>query len=116
MEQHVTIKALRKNLRSWGKFWRNKESIQGFSSRSISEHSDQSFSSRDLSDNMYVPQQIEKLTESITKLRPECIRAIRAKYICELEMPVAAIRLGFDSKRSAEFWLVRAERELLTLI
>ena len=116
MEQQITIKALRKNLKSWGRFWRSKESIQGYATTSISERSDQTFSNRNHSENIFVPQMIEELTNLMSQLRPECIRALRARYIHEVPLKEAAILLGFESKRSAEFWLVKAEREILSKI
>ena len=111
MEQQ-TIKEVRKNLKAWGKFWRKKESIQGFATRSIFE-SIGGGGGRASSDSIVVPSHIELLTTFIDKLQPKCIRAIRARYIHESPLEESALLMGFDSKRSAEFWLVKAERELL---
>ncbi|PAJ72053.1 hypothetical protein CJF42_23320 [Pseudoalteromonas sp. NBT06-2] len=116
MEQQITIKELRKNLKNWGRFWRSKESIQGYATTSINERSDQTFASRNHSGNIFVPQIIDELTNLMTQLRPECIRALRARYIHEAPLKEAAILLGFESKRSAEFWLTKAEREILSRI
>jgi hypothetical protein len=114
LEQQITIKELRKNLKMWGRFWRSKETIQGFATTSINERSDQTFSNRNHSENIFVPHMIEALTHKMSQLRPECIRALRARYIHEAPLKEAAILLGFESKRSAEFWLVKAEREMLS--
>ncbi len=112
MEQQ-TIKELRKNLNTWGKFWRTKESIQGYATRSIYERT--RGGGRSSSESIVVPSHIELLTTFIDKLQPKCIRAIRARYIHESPLGESALLMGFDSKRSAEFWLVKAEKELLLL-
>ncbi|CAH9054867.1 hypothetical protein PSECIP111951_01126 [Pseudoalteromonas holothuriae] len=113
MMTHITIKQVRGALKRWGKFWQSKELGKGFKRSSISEFSGKPSGGVAGADEMSVPKEIELITQLITTLRPECIRAIRARYIMTGTMAEAAKLVGFDSKRSAEFWLVKAERSLL---
>ena len=109
----VTIKTIRSILRRWGKFWRQRELGKGFSRQAITEQINQGKSNFYSSDMMHVPREIEKIDALISTLRPECIRAIRAKYLLEGNLAISAKQLGFDTKRSAEFWLFKAENTLL---
>ncbi|MCF2856489.1 hypothetical protein L1286_03315 [Pseudoalteromonas sp. SMS1] len=109
----ITIKQIRSALRRWGKFWRQRELGKGFSRQAVTEQSGGGRSNYFSSDMMSVPEEIELIGQLIAKLRPECIRAIRAKYLLDMELGQAAKMLGFDTKRSAEFWLIKAERALM---
>lgn len=113
INKQINIKALRSELKYWGKFWRNKESIKGYASSSLNEHFSDGGVDKNHSDNIYVPEQVEALTEFISQLRPECIRALRARYIVDKPLDSAATLMGFDSKRSLQFWLAKAERGLI---
>ncbi|WDE08397.1 hypothetical protein SG34_025745 [Thalassomonas viridans] len=112
--KQINIKVLRSELKAWGKFWRRKESVNGFASSAIREHVDTGTGDRNRSENIYVPGQIEELTQFISRLRPECIRALRARYVVDKPLDSAATLMGFDSKRSLQFWLAKAERSLIT--
>lgn len=112
--KQVNIKALRSELKAWGRFWRKKESVNGFASSSIRERFDSGTGDKNRSENIYVPGQVEELTQCISRLRPECIRALRARYVVDKPLDSAATLMGFDSKRSLQFWLSKAERGLIT--
>ena len=88
--------------------------MNGFASCSLREHFDGGSGDKSRSENIYVPEQIETLTQSISRLRPECIRALRARYVVDKPINNAAILMGFDSKRSLQFWLSKAERGLIS--
>jgi hypothetical protein len=45
----------------------------------------------------------------IERLAPQCIRAIRAHYVCKGQWAL----MGFDSKKSYVYWLRRAEIEIV---
>ncbi|KZN45682.1 hypothetical protein [Pseudoalteromonas luteoviolacea] len=109
----ITIKHIRNALRRWGKFWRQRELGKGFSRQAVTEQAGGGRSNYFSSDMMSVPEEIELIGQLIAKLRPECIRAIRAKYLLDMDLTQAAKMLGFDTKRSAEFWLIKAERALM---
>ena len=109
----VTIKKIRAILRRWGKFWRQRELGKGFSRQAITEQIGAVKSNFSTSDMMHVPHEIEQIDTLISKLRPECIRAIRAQYLVEGSLAISAKLLGFETKRSAEFWLFKAENALL---
>ncbi|KAF7783641.1 hypothetical protein PRUB_a3468 [Pseudoalteromonas rubra] len=113
MMTQPTIKQLRTALKRWGRFWRAKELGKGFSRQAVTERIGDSSARYVSSDMMSVPEEIEALTQQIAQLRPECIRALRGKYLVEGDIAQVAKTLGFDSKRSLEFWLVKAERSLL---
>ncbi|AZZ99116.1 hypothetical protein CWB99_06600 [Pseudoalteromonas rubra] len=113
MMTQPTIKQLRSALKRWGRFWRAKELGKGFSRQAVTERIGDSSARYVSSDMMSVPEEIEALTQQIAQLRPECIRALRGKYLVEGDIAQVAKTLGFDSKRSLEFWLVKAERSLL---
>ncbi|WDD98393.1 hypothetical protein [Thalassomonas actiniarum] len=110
----INIKALRSELKAWGKFWRKKESVNGFASSSIRERYDSGTGDKNRAENIYVPGQVEELTHFISRLRPECIRALRARYVVDKPLDSAATLMGFDSKRSLQFWLAKAERGLIS--
>jgi len=112
--RQINIKMLRSELKAWGRFWRRKESVNGFASCSIREHYDSGGGDKNRADNIYVPGQVEELTRFISRLRPECIRALRARYIVDKPLESAATLMGFDSKRSLQFWLAKAERGLIS--
>ncbi|NOU49537.1 hypothetical protein HG263_03105 [Pseudoalteromonas sp. JBTF-M23] len=113
MTTHITIKQVRSALKRWGNFWKAREFGKGFKSTSISESFGRPTGGFAGAESMSVPTEIELITQLIAALRPECIRAIRARYLMTGTLADAAKLVGFDSKRSAEFWLVKAERSLL---
>ncbi|GEK09160.1 hypothetical protein HUZ36_13340 [Pseudoalteromonas sp. McH1-7] len=113
MNKQVTIKQVRTALKRWGKFWCAKELGKGFSRQAATEAIG-SVASRNMSaEQIHVPDEIAQLSASIELLRPECKRAIRAKYMMHSSAVNAAKLLGFDSKRSMEFWLLKAEQSLM---
>mgnify|MGYP000205937070 CR=1 FL=1 len=113
MTTNITIKQVRAALKKWGNFWVKREMGRGFKSQSISDRTGQPTGGFSSSEAMSVPEDIELITSIISRLRPECIKAIRARYVMGGTMAEASKLLGFDSKRSAEFWLVKAERSLM---
>ncbi|MCF6435195.1 hypothetical protein [Pseudoalteromonas sp. MMG022] len=113
MTTHITIKQVRSALKRWGKFWQSREYGKGFKRSSMSDSSGRPTGGAMGADAMSVPQEIELITQLVAAMRPECIRAIRARYLMSGTLADAAKLVGFDSKRSAEFWLVKAERSLL---
>ncbi|WP_440055471.1 hypothetical protein ACSLBF_04845 [Pseudoalteromonas sp. T1lg65] len=113
MNNQVTIKQLRQALKRWGKFWYGKELGKGFNRVAVTENISRYSVAGCSSDQMSVPAEISGLTAIIDNLRPECKRALRVKYL-STDKGLEAIKMtGFDSKRSFEFWLVKAERALL---
>ena len=116
LNNKINIKTLRTDLKHWGKFWRNKETVNGFASCSLRERYDGGSTDINRSENIQVPVHVEELTQFISLLRPECIRALRARYIIDKPLDNAAILMGFDSKRSVQFWLGKAERSLLLCV
>ena len=84
--QQVTLnmKALRYGLTRWGNYWAHQERGQGFAS--LSQCPD------------------------IERLATQCIRAIRAHYICKGQWAL----MEFDSKKSYLYWLRRAEIEIVS--
>ncbi|NKC17966.1 hypothetical protein CWC29_003795 [Pseudoalteromonas sp. S4498] len=111
--KQVTIKQVRTALKRWGKFWCSKELGKGFSRQAATEAIGSSSSQYVSAEQIHVPDEIAQLTASIELLRPECKRAIRAKYMMHNKVVDAAKTLGFDSKRSMEFWLLKAEQSLM---
>ncbi|WP_225738302.1 MULTISPECIES: hypothetical protein [Pseudoalteromonas] len=113
MTTNITIKQVRAALKKWANFWVKREMGRGFKSQSISDRTGQPTGGFSASEAMSVPDEIELITSLISQLRPECIKAIRARYMMPGTMTETSKLLGFDSKRSAEFWLVKAERSLM---
>lgn len=113
MTANITIKQVRSALKKWGNFWVKRELGRGFKSQSISDRVGQPTGGFSASDVMHVPDEIERVTDLISRLRPECIKAIRARYMMSEPLADAGKQLGFESKRSVEFWLVKAERALM---
>ena len=114
MKTHQTIKQVRFDLKRWGNFWLKRELGKGYRAESLVVREGQPAGGFVNSDAMFVPPEIDVLTEQISKLNPQCIKAIRAKYMMPQTLAEAAHILGFDSKRSIEFWLNKAERTLMT--
>lgn len=111
-ETLVTIKQVRMLLKHWGRFWKCREFGKGYNRQAVTEQQGgRGYAGH--ADAMQVPTDIATLTSLIASLSPECIRALRAKYLTDLPF-VEALRVnGFDSKKSADFWLVKAERSLM---
>jgi hypothetical protein len=55
------------------------------------------------------PREVRLFDQMIERLAPQCIRAIRAHYICKGQWAL----MGFDSKKSYVYWLRRAEIEIV---
>lgn len=104
----LTIKQLRKELTHWGRYWASKEHGQGYSKRSACERLNEGRSTNAVYE-ITVPPTVECYDVLITGLSIDCRRALRARYICQRNWAL----VGFDSQKSYQYWLVRAEGELL---
>ena len=113
-----TIKDVRFELKQWGDFWAHQELGQGFSSKSNVQAIKEacqvgSASSSDLhlfshrADSIFVPAHIEVIDRDLERLSPECITALRQRYVTKGQM------LYFTNKQTFLFWVKKAERELL---
>lgn len=101
--QQVTLnmKALRHGLTRWGNYWAHQEYCQGFASRSQCDKLGEVivYGSSAVVE-ITPPREVRHFDKMIERLTPQCIRAIRAHYVC---------KGGFDSKKSYVYWLRRAE-------
>lgn len=88
----MNIKELDKLLRDWGRFWAQKESLQGYAATSVTERCCQvlktgiwASSDKHLfnhqADNMYVPDWIAAIDRCLPDLPPAQRRAINRRYI-----------------------------------
>ncbi|NQY65346.1 MAG: hypothetical protein HRT38_16840 [Alteromonadaceae bacterium] len=113
-----TIKDVRFELNLWGKFWARQEEGQGYSSKSNVQAIKEACqvgcaSSSDLhlfshrADSIYVPAHITVIDESLERLSPKCITALRQRYVNKGQI------LYFSNKEIFLFWVKKAERELL---
>ena len=111
IETLMNMKKLRKELKVWGRYWAQQEQGQGYASRSACDRLKEPFtpSSNGGSRDHMPPEHINFYDVKVYKLTPDCRRALRAQYICNKQWQV----LGFDSKKTFLFWLLRAERALL---
>ncbi|WP_245556384.1 hypothetical protein [Algicola sagamiensis] len=117
------IKQLRRELKTWGSYWASKEYGAGYSNRSSFDRMveqiklgchikiDKHLYSHH-SDMIIVPEHIKELDKQIERLRPECIRVIRVRYILNLKGVMAA-KIAQMEKRTFEYWLQRAELVLV---
>jgi len=87
-----TIKETRKELARWGNFWRSKEYGSGFSSVSPTARICETLRSEcytegtahqvsHLSDNIYEPADVLRVSAIVNKLSGNCRQAILAKYV-----------------------------------
>jgi hypothetical protein len=110
--QQVTLnmKGLRHGLTRWGNYWAHqklwprvlmpkpvRQVRRGDCLRSFG-------SSRD-----NAPLEVRQFDQMIERLTPQCIRAIRAQYVCKGQW----VLVGFDSKKSYVYLLRRAEIEIV---
>lgn len=110
--QQVTLnmKALRYGLKRWGNYWAHQERGQGFASRSQCDKLGEVivYGSTGVSE-VTPPREVRQFDQMIERLTPQCIRAIRAHYICKGQWAL----MGFDSQKSYVYWLRRAEIEIV---
>ena len=113
-----TIKEVRFELKQWGDFWARQELGQGYASKSNVQAIKEACqvgcaSSSDLhlfshrADSIYVPENISVTDHDLERLPPECITALRQRYVNKGQM------LYFSDKETFIFWMNKAERELL---
>ena len=113
-----TIKGVRFELKQWGDFWARQELGTGYSSKSNVQGIKEAClvgcaSSSDLhlfshrADSIYVPAHITVIDESLERLSPKCITALRQRYVNKGQI------LYFSNKEIFLFWVKKAERELL---
>ncbi|WMN59256.1 hypothetical protein NI389_13705 [Pseudoalteromonas xiamenensis] len=110
----TTIKEIRHSLKRWGTFWKLRECGKGFNKQNMSFVQTPKQSRHSASDSIYEPEFIATFTAQIQRLEPKCIQALRAKYVAALPYALAINQYGFESKKSADYWLHRAERTLMT--
>ena len=110
--QQVTLnmKALRHGLTRWGNYWAHQEYGQGFASRSQCDKLGEVivYGSSAVVE-ITPPREVRQFDVMIERLTPQCIRAIRAHYVCKGQWAL----MGFDSKKSYVYWLRRAEIEIV---
>lgn len=104
-----SIKLVRKELRAWGKYWHYQEQGQGFAGRSACDKLGEVLTGNAVFVEHSAPSHILAYDADIERLTPNCRRALRACYICNRNWAL----IGFDSQRSYEFWLRKAEGALL---
>lgn len=110
--QQVTLnmQALRHGLKRWGNYWAHQERGQGFASRSQCDKLGEVIVYGSAGIGEVTPQrEVRQFDVMIERLAPQCIRAIRAHYICKGQWAL----VGFDSKKSYVYWLRRAEIEIV---
>ena len=109
---------MRLELKQWGDFWACQEEGRGYSSKSNVQAIKEacqvgSAISSDLhlfshrADSIYVPAHIEVIDHYLEILSPECITALRQRYVTKGQV------FYFADKETFLFWVKRAERELL---
>ncbi|KZN64046.1 hypothetical protein N473_15710 [Pseudoalteromonas luteoviolacea CPMOR-1] len=120
----TNIKVLRKELRTWGEFWASKESTEGYARKSNVEKVKEScelggiFSStlylhNQGADNIFIPPHIQRLTDRVERLSKDCKLAIVGKYVKGFNNKELKSWACFPEVKSVEFWILRAETELL---
>ena len=112
------LKNLRRELKAWGRFWASQEYAQGFSNKSNVEKvadvcrlGSMQFSSAAF--EIKVPTDIDELTSAIDALSVHERLVIVGKYIKKKKSADLAAWAQLPTAKSAEFWLLRAERALL---
>ncbi len=97
-EAMMNIKHLRRELRTWGRYWAHQEHGQGYSSRSACDRLKDPFLPTGCGDTRdhLPPGHINRYDMKISGLAPNCRRALRAQYICNGQWQL----IGFDSKKS----------------
>lgn len=120
-----SIKKVRKALKVWGRYWASKERLEGYARKSNVElvrenHLLGGLFSSDVylfshgSSGIVPPDHINNITDRIDRLSKECKQVLIATYIKQMSRKEAADWIGMAEAKSVEFWLLRAERELLT--
>ena len=110
--QQVTLnmKALRHGLTRWGNYWAHQEYGQGFASRSQCDKLGEVIVyGGSAVVEITPPLEVRQFDQMIERLSPQCIRAIRAHYICKGQWALTE----FDSKKFYVYWFRRAEISLI---
>lgn len=122
------IQQVRAELAVWGRFWFGQEQLQGYASRSACDKLNEVRTNSDshlYENEINCPPLVLQYDRLIEKLTPECKRALRAYYVCSRKGTGKTAKakgdvqrnnwalMGFADKKEYEFWLRRAEMELL---
>ncbi len=105
----MTVKQLRNELTAWGRYWAHREYGQGHASRSMSDRLGEVRCASSAVIEVRVPTHIAHYDQQIARLSHDCRRALRVRYIVKRNWAL----VGFDSQKSYQYWLRRAEGELL---
>ena len=115
----ANIKNLRRELKAWGLFWSSNEYGSGFSDKSnvlkVAEFCKRGgvVFSQSSAFEMHVPQDIEVMTYSIDKLSVHERLVLIGKYVKKKKGAELADWAQLPSAKSAEFWLLIAEKALM---
>ncbi len=107
-KQRMSIKTLRRELTQWGRFWQRREYGLGHAGRSACDKLGE-IRVGGFAAESKVPVHVLMYDRRIEVLSCDCRRALRVHYLCKRNWAL----VGFDSKKSYEYWLRRAEGELL---
>lgn len=105
----MNIKTLRRELKVWGRYWRGQEYGGGYGSRSACVKIGETRIESSANTEQQVPDHVYQYDKQVERLSHECRRALRVRYICKKNWAL----VGFDSEKSYQYWLRRAEGELL---
>lgn len=109
------IKQLKAELKRWGRYQSQQEFGRGYSSKSNVEQMRLCLLAGGAFGGVVVeseiPQHLSWIDNRINQLSKDCIKAIRFKYVLKLSKSVAR-SYGFETVRSYEFWLLKAENAL----
>ncbi|WP_100913555.1 hypothetical protein [Pseudoalteromonas spongiae] len=122
----MDIKKLRKELKVWGVFWRNHESVGGYASKSNVDRIREvcelgGWCSSDLhlfdsASSIHAPEHIQITTALIDRLKTPYKIAIMAWYTKRLRGDEFASYTKAKSKRDGELLLMHAENALLVMV
>lgn len=122
----MDIKKLRKELKVWGGFWRNHESVGGYASKSNVESLREvcelgGWCSSDLhlfdsASSIQAPEHIQITTALIDRLKAPYKIAIMAWYTKRLRGDEFVSYTKVKSKRDGELLLMHAENALLVMV
>ncbi|MCL1128006.1 hypothetical protein [Shewanella surugensis] len=107
--ERMSIKTLRGELKTWGRYWRGQEYGGGYGSRSACDKLGEIRIESSVNTEQPVPDHVQFYDIQVEQLSQDCRRALRVRYICKKEWTL----IGFDSEKSYQYWLRRAEGELL---
>ena len=93
----MNIVEMRKELSSWGKFWRAKEQLQGYASKSTTARlmeigrtgiwaSSDKYLFNHRADSIYVPDWVEHMDRCVEQLQPEQKAIINRRFIKKIKL------------------------------